>query len=479
MFSINSLNGNSFFDIALQYQKMAIKELGDESYQAPFQLRDIEKSSLSSTGDDSFSRFVSTFDKLHSLITTYVYKRDSNTINSTSKVDDLKTKMDDINEQKAASSVRNAYLAKKIMFDKIKVEMFDKIKDDNDFDRMKQDIIDLINANNDGDSKEYFIISYRMASDVIKDFVKGLRANSKYKPDFKRVSDSFDSMEVRYTKTLNESLKDEKDEAVLDAEAAINKSFNNDKAQGAIGELNSLSDGALLASDLYDVLNRNFGVWNSLIKSNDIILKKGDAQFKIKEDSLEMLGNLTQEKYAKEGQTVYKKVLKFVKLLNQLIQQLGSNASGESPFNNNNNQFVGNASNPTRAPSTGFNTNQVVPVVEPVGNPVGDLDDGFESMEEEEEPEILAIEGGGNYTVITQDVLDEIMIEAAAFEEFVANKQVQTRTKQTNMNDNLMYLFEEYVDDNDMILDATRTYFTQIKGYNISRFLKDLRAKRL
>jgi hypothetical protein len=270
---------------------------------------------------------------------------------------------------------------------------------------------------------------------------------------------------------------------VLDAEAAINKSFNNDKAQGAIGELNSLSDGALLASDLYDVLNRNFGVWNSLIKSNDIILKKGDAQFKIKEDSLEMLGNLTQEKYAKEGQTVYKKVLKYVKLLNQLIQQLGSNASGESPFNNNNNQFVGNASNPTRAPSTGFNTNQVVPVVEPVGNPVGVLDDGldddeyFEAIDEEEEPEILAIEGEFNHTVITQDLLDELMIIAAAYEDYVRSKQVQTRTKQTNMNNHLIDLFEDYVDDNDMIVDATLQYFTITKGYNITRFLKDLRAK--
>ena len=89
MFSINSLNGNSFFDIGLQYRQMQIKELGDESYNAPAELRDIEKTSLSSSGDSSFSNFVKSFDKLHSLITAYVYKRNSNTIGDEKEVDGL------------------------------------------------------------------------------------------------------------------------------------------------------------------------------------------------------------------------------------------------------------------------------------------------------------------------------------------------------------------------------------------------------
>jgi len=57
---------------------MQIKELGDESYDAPSELRETEKSSLSSSGDESFSNFVKSFDKLHSLITAYVYKSDAN-----------------------------------------------------------------------------------------------------------------------------------------------------------------------------------------------------------------------------------------------------------------------------------------------------------------------------------------------------------------------------------------------------------------
>ena len=65
MFSINSLDGNSFFDIGLKYRQMQIKELGDESYDAPSELRDTEKSSLSSSGDSSFSNFDKSFDKLH------------------------------------------------------------------------------------------------------------------------------------------------------------------------------------------------------------------------------------------------------------------------------------------------------------------------------------------------------------------------------------------------------------------------------
>ena len=78
MFSINSLDGNSFFDIGLKYRQMQIKELGDETYDAPSELRYTEKSSLLSSGDSSFSNFVKSFDKLHSLITAYVYKSDAN-----------------------------------------------------------------------------------------------------------------------------------------------------------------------------------------------------------------------------------------------------------------------------------------------------------------------------------------------------------------------------------------------------------------
>ena len=79
MFRTNSLNGISFFDIGLKYQQMQIKELGDESFNAPSELRDTEKAILSCCGDSSFSNFVISFDKLHSLITAYVYKSDANT----------------------------------------------------------------------------------------------------------------------------------------------------------------------------------------------------------------------------------------------------------------------------------------------------------------------------------------------------------------------------------------------------------------
>ena len=53
---------------------MQIKELGDESFNAPSELRDTEKASLSSSGDSSFSKFVGSFDNLHSLITAYFLK---------------------------------------------------------------------------------------------------------------------------------------------------------------------------------------------------------------------------------------------------------------------------------------------------------------------------------------------------------------------------------------------------------------------
>ena len=51
-----------------------------------------------------------------------------------------------------------------------------------------------------------------------------------------------------------------------------------DMGRGAVAELNSLNDFVLIASDLYDLLNNNFRVWNSLINTKDIIFKKGDSQ---------------------------------------------------------------------------------------------------------------------------------------------------------------------------------------------------------
>jgi len=80
---------------------MQIKELGDESFNAPLELRDIEKSSLLSSGDESFSNFNKSFDKLYSLITAYIFKRNSNTIGSDKQVDGLLEKIYTINSKKA------------------------------------------------------------------------------------------------------------------------------------------------------------------------------------------------------------------------------------------------------------------------------------------------------------------------------------------------------------------------------------------
>ena len=105
MFSINSLDGNSFFDIGLKYRQMQIKELGDESFNAPSELRDTEKSSLSSSGDTSFSKFVGSFDKLHSLITAYVFKRNSNTSGADKEVEGLLEQIYTINSEKAGEKI--------------------------------------------------------------------------------------------------------------------------------------------------------------------------------------------------------------------------------------------------------------------------------------------------------------------------------------------------------------------------------------
>ena len=60
--------------------------------------------------------------------------------------------------------------------------------------------------------------------------------------------------------------------------------------------MNSLNDSVLIASDLYDLLNKFFSVWNSLISSKNIVLKRGESQHKIKEDSNEIVEVLTKEK---------------------------------------------------------------------------------------------------------------------------------------------------------------------------------------
>ena len=94
-----------------------------------------------------------------------------------------------------------------------------------------------------------------------------------------------------------------------------------------------------------------------MINTRYIILKKVESQqYKIKEDSNEIIEVLTKEKYVKEDQKVYKNVLKYAKLLDVLIQQLGANKGGDDSVNAH--QFLGNASYPTReTPTTGFNTN--------------------------------------------------------------------------------------------------------------------------
>ena len=64
-----------------------------------------------------------------------------------------------------------------------------------------------------------------------------------------------------------------------------------------------------------------------------MIFKKGDSQPKIKEDSSEIIEVLTKEKYVKEDPKNYKNVLKYAKLLDVLIQQLGTNKGGDGSVN--------------------------------------------------------------------------------------------------------------------------------------------------
>jgi len=128
MFSINSLNGNSFFDIGLQYQQLQRKELGDESYNAPSELRDTEKASLSSSGDSSFSNFLKSFHKFHSLITAYVFKSDANTSNTGSRVSDLKKRIDDINIKLAKDKVKDTYSSNEELFEELRGDIDEQIK---------------------------------------------------------------------------------------------------------------------------------------------------------------------------------------------------------------------------------------------------------------------------------------------------------------------------------------------------------------
>ena len=152
MFSINSLNGNSFFDIGLQYRQMQIKELGDESYNAPAELRDIEKTSLSSSGDSSFSNFVKSFDKLHSLITAYVFKSDANTSSTGSRVSDLRKKIDSINFKRTTDLVKDAHSLNDVLFKELRGDINEQVKfffediEHLKIDELQSSIISLIDS---------------------------------------------------------------------------------------------------------------------------------------------------------------------------------------------------------------------------------------------------------------------------------------------------------------------------------------------
>ena len=116
-----------------------------------------------------------------------------------------------------------------------------------------------------------------------------------------------------------------------------------------------------------------------MISTKDIILKKGESQqYKIKEDSNEIIEFLTKDKYVKEDQKVYNYLLKYAKLLDVFIQQLGTNKGVDGSVNAY--QFFGNISYPTRGPPvTGFNTNpQVIPDIPDDVN--HDEDDDVEGM---------------------------------------------------------------------------------------------------
>jgi len=69
-----------------------------------------------------------------------------------------------------------------------------------------------------------------------------------------------------YSKIEN-SIYDEKDRLIDDEQKRVGNVREQDMGRGAVAELNSLNDFVLIASDLYDLLNNNFSVWNSLINN--------------------------------------------------------------------------------------------------------------------------------------------------------------------------------------------------------------------
>jgi len=385
MFSINSLNGNSFFDIGLQYGQMQIKELGDESFNVPQDLRDIEKSSLSSSGDSSFSNFVKSFNDLHSLITAYIFKTDAN-----------------MGDDKELSNLRDEI--NKINQDNINKKIIEYRNDHKESFRLDEDELKgLYGETTDIDASKIKMIfdnvafvTYVDADPVLKflaldnalliteKFIKSLKinGNNQKQKDFVKLIEQLKEEKGHAYGRLEDFLKDDKDKLISSARDKIDLYNERNRSSRNIGELNSLNDSVLIASDLYDLLSKNFSVWNSLILSKDIILKKGDSQPKIKEDSSEIIEVLTKEKYVKEDQNNYKNVLKYAKLLDVLIQQLGKNEGVNGSVNAH--QFLGNTSFPTRGPpSTGFNTNP--PHYESDNDNSEYGDDDYEGDSEEED----------------------------------------------------------------------------------------------
>ena len=114
--------------------------------------------------------------------------------------------------------------------------------------------------------------SYNIASFVLESNIKELKlkSNSIIGNNLKVFLDEIKSIENENYDLILEKVKDEKDEAILDAEASLVKAEEQDKARGNISELTSLNDSVLIANDLYDSLNKNFSVWNSLISTHDI-----------------------------------------------------------------------------------------------------------------------------------------------------------------------------------------------------------------
>jgi len=367
MFSINSLNGNSLFDIGLKYRQMQIKELGDESYNAPAELRDIEKSSLSSSGDSSFSNFVKSFDKLHSLITAYVYKKDANTEGNDKDLSGLQDEINKINQDKIKKKIIEYKLDSDELMSADKEELIGLYTESvraNDVNASRVKIIFdnvAVVSYIDEDPVLKFVAlenARLVTEDFIKSFIESsnIHGNSKIHKDFMKLIKDIKEEESDAYGRVEVFIKDDKDKLISNAQDKIDLYNERNRSSGDIGELNSLNESVLIASGLYDLLNKNFSVWNSLINTRDIILKKGESQPKIKEDSNEIIEILTKEKYVKEDQKVYKNVLKYAKLLDVLIQQLGANKGGDDSVNAH--QFLGNASYPTReTPTTGFNTN--------------------------------------------------------------------------------------------------------------------------